>query len=424
MSLVQLTQPLMRGLGRDVNRAGIEVAKIAQQQESEQLRATLIDLAVAVEQGYWQLATARQVLLIQESLLSRTITMRDKLEPRVGFDFLQSDLNEVNARIDQRRADVLRARQNVRQISDQLKRLVNDPDLPVTGETMLIPSEVPADAAISFSKLDLVMTALSQRPEMATALLQIDDVEVRRLVADNNRLPILNLTASVNYNGQDIDQSLEAIQNTSDMEFIDYALGLQYERPWGNRDAQALYAQRNMERMQALENYRRQGQIVTLEVKTALRDVHTNYSLIGISRSQRRASALSLEVADVQLEQGGRNEAETFTTRVDRVLGRQDALAQAELAEVQALNDYMIAFERIKSLNGHHPRPGRHRLRRRSRPGVVLNGYGYPVPGLSKSITTAQATPTLGLRCVRDGAKTRLPVELLEVGVLNRDQGR
>ena len=100
--LVQLTQPLMRGFGTDVNRSGIVIAQLAQQQQVEEFRTTLLDLAAAVEQSYWQLAQARQVLLIQQGLLTRTIAMRDKLEPRVGFDLLQADLNEVNARIGQR----------------------------------------------------------------------------------------------------------------------------------------------------------------------------------------------------------------------------------------------------------------------------------------------------------------------------------
>ncbi|MFI4861572.1 MAG: TolC family protein [Phycisphaerales bacterium JB063] len=349
--LVQITQPLMRGFGSDVNRAGIVIAELAEAQQVEQFRSTLLDLASAVEQTYWQLAQARQALLIQQGLLERTVAMRDKLEPRVGFDLLQADLNEVNARVGQRRADVLRAQRNVRDLSDQLKRLINDADLPVVGEQMLVPSDLPVDSPITISRLDEVTTALQHRPEMAVALLQIEDVDVRRLVADNNRLPILNLTASVNYNGLDIDDSLDALGNTADLDFIDYALGVQFERPWGNRDAEAIYAQRSLERVQALDNYRRQAQIVTIEVKRAIRQVQEQYQLIGTTRETRRASALSLEVADVQLDQGGRNE-ETYTIRVDRVLARQDALAQAELAELQALTDYMNALSELRRATG------------------------------------------------------------------------
>ncbi|MGB0766150.1 MAG: TolC family protein [Phycisphaeraceae bacterium] len=350
--LLQLEQPLLRGFGSDVTEANIRLATIATRADRVALYQTTIDLAAAVEQAYWQLAASRKALLIQQRLRDRTIQMRDKLEPRIGFDLLLADLNEVNARVDQRFADVLRAQENVRSLSDQLKRLINDPDLPVIDEALLEPTQTPTDAPITFSLLDQVTTALQQRPEIETALLAIDDADVRRVVADNAKLPILNLVASANANGLDVDNAGDALGNTIDFDYIDYALGLQFEQPLGNAAARSLFTQRTLERQRALENYRSQAQLVTLEVKDALRSVGTNYRLIDTTRSQRRASALSLEVAAIQLEKGGRNEAETFTTRVDRVLARQDALAQAELAEVQALTDYMIALSELKRATG------------------------------------------------------------------------
>lgn len=349
--LLQLEQPLLRGFGSDVAEANIELAGIAKQADVANLKLAMLDLALAVEQAYWQLTAARQTLLIQQRLYDRTIAMRDKLEPRFGNDLLLADLNEVNARIDQRFADVLRARQNVRSLSDQLKRLINDPDLSVIDETIVQTADSPADAAISFSLLDQVTTALKKRPEIKTSLLQIDDIEVRRVVADNAQLPILNLVASTTFNGIDNNDAGDAIGKIFDFDYIDYAVGLEFERPFGNRSARALYDQRTLERQQALKSYRSAAQAVTLEVKDALRSVDTNYQLIATTRSQRRASALSLEVSDIQLKEGGRAE-ESFTVRVDRVLSRQDALAQAELAEVQALSDYMVSLSTLRRATG------------------------------------------------------------------------
>lgn len=350
--LLQLEQPLLRGFGSDVAEANIRLAKIATQAERANFQTSLLDLARGIEQTYWQLTAAQQSLLIQQRLYRRTIAMRDKLEGRFGFDFLLADLNEVNARIDARYADLLRARRNVRNLSDQLKRLINDPDLPVIGEAILVPADSGADAPIAFSLLDQVTTALQHRPEIETALLQIDDVDVRRVVADNAQLPILNLVASTTLSGLDTTQPLEALSNTADLDYIDYALGVEFERPFGNRAARSLFEQRTLERQRALENYRSIAQGVTLEVKDALRGVETSFQLIATTRSQRRASALSLEVAEVQLERGGRNEAETFTVRVDRVLARQDALANAELAEAQTLSEYMIAISDLQRATG------------------------------------------------------------------------
>lgn len=350
--LLQLEQPLLRGFGSDVTEANIQLAGVAKQADLANLKLTLLDLALAVEQSYWQLTAARRSLLIQQRLYERTIKMRDIVDDRFGFDLLLADLNEINARIDQRYADVIRARQNVRLFSDQLKRLINDPDLPVIDETILEPSDVPADAPIRFSLLDEVTTGLQNRPEVETALLAIDDIEIRRVVADNAQLPILNLVASTTFNGLDTDNAFDAWGKATDFDYIDYAIGAQFERPLGNRSARSLFKQRTLERQQALERYRSTAQQVTLEVKDAMRSVDTNYQLIATTRSQRRASALSLEIAEFQLQEGGRDANETFTVRVDRVLARQDALAQAELTEVQALSDYMVSLSALKRATG------------------------------------------------------------------------
>ena len=350
--LVQLTQPLLRGFGSDVNKANIELAGIARQADLAALEQTMLDLAVGVEQAYWQLVSARRSLLIQQRLYERTIAMREKLAPRVGFDLLLSDFNEVSARVDQRKADVLRSQLNVRSLSDRLKRLINDPDLPLLDETIIEPADSPVDDSITFSLLDQVTSALQNRPEIETALLQINDADVRRVVADNAQLPILNLTASTTFNGLDLNKGGDALANTTDFDYIDYAIGVEFERPWGNRSAESLFEQRTLERQRAMKNYKLQAQLVTLEVKDALRSVDTNYRLIATTRSQRRASALSLEVSEIQLDRGGRNENETFTVRVDRVLSRQDALAQAELAEVQSLTDYMVAISELNRATG------------------------------------------------------------------------
>ena len=47
--------------------------------------------------------------------------------------------------LEARRAEVIRASQAVRQISDELKRLINEPNLPVADETLIVPLDEPVD---------------------------------------------------------------------------------------------------------------------------------------------------------------------------------------------------------------------------------------------------------------------------------------
>src|SRR5690606_30918175 len=134
----------------------------------------------------------------------------------------------------------------VRVASDQLKRLINAPELSIASETMIVPLDRPADAPVQFSLHDAIVTALRERPELQRALLQISDASIRQRVADNLRLPRLDLTGTIRYNGvaEDFD---DAYEESGEGDYIDYIIGLAFEQPIGNRGPQAFYQQRKLE---------------------------------------------------------------------------------------------------------------------------------------------------------------------------------
>jgi outer membrane protein TolC len=337
--LLSVQQPLLRNFGADINTAQIQVNELARQNEVQNLRTSLLKTAEEVERAYWSLVFARARLLAEQRLLERTNEDRDRLIKRREFDTSPVRVTEANSFVELRRADVIRARQNVRIASDQLKQLINDPDLPVSSETLLVPQDPPVDVTVSFSLLDAVTTALRRRPEVESALLAIKDATIRQRVADNQRLPQLNLNAALRYNGVG-DSTEGAYDSLDDGQFIDYILGVQFEMPIGNRDAQALFTQRQLERRQAVLNYQRAAQIVVVEVKNALRQLITSYELIGAARAARRAASDSLRAIEEQEKAGV---ALTPEFLLDLKLSAQQRLADAEVQEAQAMTDYNAA---------------------------------------------------------------------------------
>jgi outer membrane protein TolC len=347
--LVSLTQPLLRNFGSDVNRASIVLAESAQESEVQRLRATLIDQVAQAERLYWNLVAAKDQLLIQVRLLERTVEDRDRLKKRVTFDVSPVRITEANSFVELRRSEVIRARQEVRVASDRLKRVVNSPELPLSDETVLLPVETPVEAPLSFSLLDAVTAALRHRPEMQIALLNIKDASVRQRVADNARLPLLDLTATTRVNGLGLDSAGDAYDQLTDADFIDYLLGAQFEMPIGNRAAEALYTQRRLEREEAVLDYQRLAQDLVLAVKSSLRDVLTSYELIGATRASRRAAADSLRAIE---EQEAAGVALTPEFLLDLKLSTQQRLADAEIQEVQALTGYNTAISQLYQAMG------------------------------------------------------------------------
>lgn len=334
-----LSQPLARGFGRDVNLAEVRLADNATLAATESLRRTLMDVITETERAYWSLALARYELRVRERLLERGIETRDALRGRLDFDVTQAELSDAVATVEQRRADVIRAASRVRTRSDELKRLINDPAEPLAGETLLIPAEIPADTPIEFSLVDSLATALSARPEVRIAELGIRDADIREAVARDARMPLVNLDAAVNLTGLE-DDAFDAYEEAFETDFFDASIGLRYEQPIGNRAAEAALRRARLERVRTVVEYRDAVQGVVLDVKTALRNVATNYRLVEQTRIFRLAAAENLRALQAE-EETIRSLTPEF---LNLKLTRQEALATAEFQEAQSLADYATSL--------------------------------------------------------------------------------
>ncbi|BAM04001.1 TolC family protein [Phycisphaera mikurensis] len=346
--LVTLQQPLLRNFGREVATSEIVLARNAERAATERLRGTLIDLVDEVETAYWELLFSRQRLLIQAKLLERTITERDRLKLRQEFDASPVDVTEANSFVELRRLDVINAREAWRNASDRLKRLINAPELGLGDETLIVPLDRPVDAPIAFSLLDAVTTSLRHRPELQVALLSIADAGVRLTVADNQLLPQLDLSAQVGLGGVGVEDGQDAYDDLSEGDFVDYLVSLDFSYPLGNRLAEGLVSQRQLERQQSTLDYRRLAQDAVLEVKTALRAVASEYQRIGASRAARRAAANNLRAIRAQ-EDAGNALTPVF---VDQKLRAQERLATAETQEAQSRSQYMVAISELYRSTG------------------------------------------------------------------------
>ena len=216
----------------------------------------------------------------------------------------------------------------------------------------MLPADEADAAPLTFSLLDALSTALRRRPELERSLLEIADAEVRQRLADNATLPLLDLTAAVGLNGIDVDEWTGAYEDLGTGDYIDYILGVGFEQPLGNRGARALQRQRQLERQQAVINYRRDAQLVVLEVKDALRSVLTNYELVGATRASRLAAADALRSINVRQEVGAALNPEFI---LDLKLNAQERLAEAETQEARARSNYLTAIAELYRAMGTLP---------------------------------------------------------------------
>lgn len=344
--VMQLDQPLLRNFGSAVALAQVRLAKNAERDEIERLRGELITQLRDAEQAYWNLVQAYADLLIVQRLLDEGIKVRDILRNRGPF-VKQAQVADAESRVERRRSNVMRAQRSLQQASDQLKRVMNDPELVMGGQALLLPADRPSSEAFRMSLADAGTTALANRPEVARAILSIDDTSIRQEVADNARLPQLNMQAQTRFSGMgdDVDSSYD---NLTDGTFVNFLVGLAFEQPIGNRGAEAEFRVRRLERTQAVTAYRNTAQGVIFEVVDAMRDVLTNYALIGQTQQQRKAAAESLRSLEVEEQLLQALTVEFLNLKFQK----QEELAQAEQDEIAALIDYNNALSRLSAATG------------------------------------------------------------------------
>ncbi len=347
-----VTQPLLRGQGSEVTTAPIALAENDQQRARQLLRLEVIALTSAVEEAYWALASAEQAVLVQERLLAQGEEVHHVLESRRAFDARPAEVADAVATVEERRATLVQFRRILRASSDQLKFLLNDPARPLGAESILRTEDELPEGSSSFevSLRAAILGALSNRPEVEAAVLDIDDAELRERVARNLRLPALDLVAEVAILGLD-DSFSGAYNDWTSESFVDGLIGLSFEVPLGNRAARAAERRAELERTSAELILRRVVENVVQDVKEALRDVRTQEELVDATRNLRIAQSENLRALIAEEETRAALTPEFLALK----FLRQSRLASARLQEMEARSSVRRAIARYRRAIGTLP---------------------------------------------------------------------
>jgi len=345
--VLQLTQPLLQNFGNDINRARILISRNNQKISLLDFRKQIEETTRDIEQAYWQLVQAERDLWVAERLLADTLRTADILSKRMGQDVTRVQLSQANASVEQRRTALVRARSRVRDLSDQIKRLMEDPDMPVSGDVLVLPADGPLEEAVHFDLSEEMSAALLNRFELGQQQLRIDNAAIASNVAKNNLLPQLNFVGQVGFQGLG-DGFESAFYDQMDFNQLNYQAGLQFEIPIGNRAARAIMTRARLQQQQAIDDYRRQVDQIALDVKTALREVETTWNEMAGRRQARFGFADQLAAIE-QREAGGEALTPTF---VQLKLQSQEELADSARLENEAVANYNFAIARLEFVKG------------------------------------------------------------------------
>jgi len=339
---ITVTQPLFRDFGVYVNRASIAIARNNKLQSEKSFRDKVMDVVTRTKSAYYNYIFNLDSHAIAELSLQRVKDLLEINRARYNKGLLSSvDLLETESAVAEREKALLSSESSVKLAEDQLKlitNLVDDPELWNAGIELIDRPEFKLQAP---DLLQSLKNAFSYRPDYQSARIDLANRDILIKVAENQTLPTVDLVASFGLNGLGAEYS-EALKNIG-TEHKDWSIGLKFSVPFGGAD-QARKEQRNLEKAQALINFKRLEQDIMLDVRERFRQVQIQGRQAEVARLAKELEAQNYEAQEERYAAG---QASTHD-----ILDYQDRLAQAELDHIKALIDYNIALINLDQSEG------------------------------------------------------------------------
>lgn len=345
----QITQPLLKNFGDDVNQARIFISRNDSRVSLLEFRKALEDNVAKVEEAYWQLVELKRNVAVEEFLLQENEKSYQLEYGRLKEKLISSlEVSQVQTSLESRRATLIRAKADARDLSDQLKQLMNDPNLPVSSPVLIMPADLPVTQPMHFDIDDQINSGMENRFELGEQLLKIDTATLTYGVAKNNTLPKLDFVGSATPNAVQGDFR-QTVSDQAKFAHFEYGVGLEFEFPIGNREALAILRRTQLQREEEIEKYSALVSQVALDIRQAAREVDTTYKLILTNRQSRFAAERALADEVERQEKGSEPLTPEF---VQLRLDLADRLGQSREAENQAVANYNIALERLERAKG------------------------------------------------------------------------
>lgn len=337
---LNVTQPLLKGAGTEINLAPRERAKLGVTAADANLKSSVLSVISSVESAYFNLVFAREQLGVRQFTLKVAQQLLDENRIRrstgvlTDLEVLQAEVGVANAR-----QNLLLADQTLHNSEDALLQLIGRFEFDQTLGAVKLPDDpVPA-----VSVANSYAVAKTGQPEYvsARATLQQSEIDVR--TAKDSLRPQLNLGGALGLSSLEGTYG-NAVDQLPSGRGYDWQLSLSLTFPWGFRAENARYRQA----MAALNGQQASlsqiDQNLLVQVRTAVRNVLTSQESVANTALSRQLSEKQYELEKARFDAG----LDTFRFVQDA----EDALGSARIAEMQARVSLRNALAQLASLEG------------------------------------------------------------------------
>ncbi len=349
----QVSQPLLRGAGFNVNRRYIKISENNQKVSRLVFRQQLIDLIYGVSRLYYDLVSLNEDVGVQKETLvaAQQLYNDDKAQVEVGT-LAPLELTRVEALVASAELDLTRSQGLVRQQEAVVKSMISrtgsaDADLQAARvfptDTIVVP-----ERAEPFDTPQVIEQGLANRADLAQAGLQVENGEITVKASRNNVRPEIDAVGAIQSHGAIGYTGFTPIggvplppTTTGVSQASVYEAGVQLSLPFRNRIAQADAARDEMQL--------RQMQARVQQLENQIRDEIENAAIaVDVARTAYSAAVRS-RVYQEQLLQAEKDKYSVGASTNFFIVQDESTLAQARSTEVVARSTYVkskVALQR------------------------------------------------------------------------------
>lgn len=351
-----LAQPLLRDFGWGLTTIFVRIAENREGITLFDYQARLAQLIQRITETYWGVVFAKENLQVQKKGVELAEALLKGAEARVRAGVLPPvAVTEAQAE-KARREELVIIGENELQIARTNLRLTLNLNPKNTFMPRRIePAESPSVLPSQILRVNTLENALTSRPEILSANLNVQNQAFQVRYTENQLLPRLDLKAGAGLTG--LAGELKpgetnpfpgnygtAIDRLGSGNFYDYSVGVVLQFPLGNGRARSNFARARIELDQAKARQRDLVSKVTLEVEKAIGDMEANFKRIQTTRLSREFAEENLRGQERRFEVG-------LVTQKD-VIDFQSRLLDAQGAELRAIIDYNNSLSRLKLAEG------------------------------------------------------------------------
>jgi outer membrane protein len=288
-------QPLLKNFGPYVTNSGIRISsnneKISQEAFIEIVQNQIADAARA----YWNLVFAIEnyevsTLSLRQAndfLRITTISFQTGVIP-------ETDVLQAKAQVAFREEEVITAEKYIKQAQDQLKILMNMAKVFMDWEKNYLPTEKPEVKDIAIDTEAFIDEAFENRPDYKQVNLGLENAEIGRKVAKNQRLPELNFSAALGRSGLG-DSHNNAWHELNTYDYHNYDFSLEFRFPLQNRSARYKYKQALLEKEKTQKSIENLENLIVFEVRNAVRNLETERKRVDVTNTSVESEKAKLD---------------------------------------------------------------------------------------------------------------------------------